>query len=91
MSELHLTEAEYADYKSHSSSDTLYKRLEGSDYPKLRVIGFNEDTKAVFRTCNADGHDYIEVPWSGMDSVVCYLANPMACLTTHQEMDRTTY
>jgi hypothetical protein len=40
MSELHLTEAEYADYKSHSSSDTLYKRLEGNDCPKLRVIGF---------------------------------------------------
>jgi hypothetical protein len=35
MSELHLTEAEYADYKSHSSSDTLsrykLKRLEGND------------------------------------------------------------
>ncbi|KAJ7677187.1 hypothetical protein B0H17DRAFT_1207236 [Mycena rosella] len=39
------------------------------DSPKLRVVGFNEDTKAVFRTCNPEGHDYIEVPWSRMDSV----------------------
>ncbi|KAJ7246777.1 hypothetical protein B0H12DRAFT_1125738 [Mycena haematopus] len=69
MSELKLTEAEYAEYKSHSSSDTLYKRLSDKDYPKLRVIGFNDDTKAVFRTCNPEGHDYIEVPWSDMDSL----------------------
>ncbi|KAF8142519.1 hypothetical protein K438DRAFT_1784649 [Mycena galopus ATCC 62051] len=55
--------------KSHSSSDTLYKRLADKDYPKLRVIGFNDDTKAVFRTCNPDGHEYVEVPWSGMDSL----------------------
>jgi hypothetical protein len=74
MSELKLTEAEYAEYKSHSSSDTLYKRLADKDYPKLRVLGFNDDTKAVFRTCNPDGHEYIEVPWSGMDSLVCLLA-----------------
>ncbi|KAF7351866.1 hypothetical protein MVEN_01148100 [Mycena venus] len=69
MSELHLTEAEYTEYKSHSASDTLYKELADSDRPKLRVIGFNDDTKTVFRTCNPDGHDYIEVPWSTMDSV----------------------
>ncbi|KAJ7191963.1 hypothetical protein GGX14DRAFT_480800 [Mycena pura] len=69
MSELRLTEAEYAEYKSKSSSDTLYKRLADKDYPKLRVIGFNDDTKTVFRACNPDGHDYIEVPWSGMDSL----------------------
>ncbi|KAJ7487230.1 hypothetical protein B0H11DRAFT_2014891 [Mycena galericulata] len=70
MSELHLTEAEYAEYKSHSASDTMYKELADNDRsPKLRVIGFNDDTKAVFRTCNSDGHDYIEVPWSSMDSV----------------------
>ncbi|KAJ7811881.1 hypothetical protein B0H14DRAFT_3479296 [Mycena olivaceomarginata] len=69
MSELKLTDAEYAEYKSHSSADTLYKRLADKDYPKLRVIGFNDDTKAVFRTCNPDGHEYIEVPWSGMDSL----------------------
>ncbi|KAJ7761175.1 hypothetical protein DFH07DRAFT_771505 [Mycena maculata] len=72
MSQLHLTEVEYAEYKSHSASDTLYKRLADNDRPKLRVIGFNDDTKAVFRMCNPDGHDYIEVPWSTMDSV--YLA-----------------
>jgi hypothetical protein len=75
MSELKLTDAEYAEYKSHSSADTLYKRLADKDYPKLRVIGFNDDTKAVFRTCNPDGHEYIEVPWSGMDSLVCLLAD----------------
>ncbi|KAF8173027.1 hypothetical protein K438DRAFT_1981217 [Mycena galopus ATCC 62051] len=69
MSEVKLTEAEYAEYKSHSSSDTLYKRLADKDCPKLRVIGFNDDTKAVFRTCNPDGHEYVEVPWSGMDSL----------------------
>ncbi|KAF7368237.1 hypothetical protein MVEN_00143800 [Mycena venus] len=69
MSELKLTEAEYAEYKSHSSSDTLYKRLADKDYPKLRVIGFNDDTKAVFRKCNPEGQEYIEVPWSGMDSL----------------------
>ncbi|KAJ7102713.1 hypothetical protein C8R44DRAFT_746698 [Mycena epipterygia] len=69
MSELHLTEVEYAEYKSHSASDTLYKKLADNDCPKLRVVGFNDDTKAVFSTCNPDGHDYIEVPWSTMDSV----------------------
>ncbi|KAF7358601.1 hypothetical protein MSAN_01198700 [Mycena sanguinolenta] len=69
MSELKLTEAEYAEYKSHSSSDTLYKSLADKDSPKLRVIGFNDDTRAVFRTCNPEGHEYIEVPWSDMDSV----------------------
>ncbi|KAJ7748413.1 hypothetical protein B0H16DRAFT_1553337 [Mycena metata] len=69
MSELHLTEAEYAEYKSHSASDTLYKNFADNDRPKLRVFGFNDDTKAVFRTCNPEGHDYIEVPWSTMDSV----------------------
>ncbi|KAF8142545.1 hypothetical protein K438DRAFT_2030042 [Mycena galopus ATCC 62051] len=69
MSELKLAEAEYTEYKSHSSPDTLYKRLADKDYPKLRVIGFNDDTKTVFRTCNPGGHEYFEVPWSGMDSL----------------------
>ncbi|KAJ6599767.1 hypothetical protein DFH09DRAFT_1128759 [Mycena vulgaris] len=70
LSELHLTEAEYADYKSHSSSDTLYKTMVKSEAsPKLRVVGFSEETKAFFRTFNPEGYDYIEVPWSAMDSV----------------------
>ncbi|KAJ7737758.1 hypothetical protein B0H16DRAFT_1571727 [Mycena metata] len=68
MSELHLTEAEYAEYKTHYASDTMYKTVYGRSR-NLRVIGFNEDTKGVFRTCNPDGHDYVEVPWSDMDSV----------------------
>ncbi|KAJ7155034.1 hypothetical protein C8R46DRAFT_1116869 [Mycena filopes] len=67
MSELLLTEAEYAEYKSHYASDTLYKEVKGNR--KLRVTGFNEDTKAVFRSRNAKERDYIVVPWSDMDSV----------------------
>ncbi|KAJ7148095.1 hypothetical protein C8R43DRAFT_1069157 [Mycena crocata] len=69
MSELHLTEAEYAGYKSHSLSDTMYKTVARTKDPKLRVVGFNDDTKAVFRASNPAGHDYVEVPWSQMDSV----------------------
>ncbi|KAJ7670718.1 hypothetical protein DFH06DRAFT_1125013 [Mycena polygramma] len=74
MSELHLTKAEYAQYKRHSSPNTMYKDMADKKGKKLRVIGFNEDTKAVFRTCNPKGHDYIEVPWDSMDSVVCELS-----------------
>ncbi|KAJ6481330.1 hypothetical protein C8R47DRAFT_1135412 [Mycena vitilis] len=69
MSELHLTKAEYAQYKRHSSTNTMYKDMADKKGKKLRVIGFNEDTKAVFRTCNSKGHDYIEIPWDSMDSV----------------------
>ncbi|KAJ7760850.1 hypothetical protein DFH07DRAFT_815999 [Mycena maculata] len=69
MSELHLTEAEYAEYKTHSAHDTMYKEMADKEDQKLRVVGFNGDTKAVFRTCNPEGHEYIEVPWSSMDSV----------------------
>ncbi|KAJ7636666.1 hypothetical protein FB45DRAFT_1024766 [Roridomyces roridus] len=41
---------------------------DGKDAPVLRVVGFNDDTKAV-RGCNPDGHDYVEVPLSMMDSM----------------------
>ncbi|KAJ6512413.1 hypothetical protein C8R45DRAFT_920246 [Mycena sanguinolenta] len=46
MPELHLTEAEYAKYKSYNASNTPYK--DRNDRPKFRVIGFNDDTRAVF-------------------------------------------
>ncbi|KAJ7636668.1 hypothetical protein FB45DRAFT_1001677 [Roridomyces roridus] len=70
MSELRLTEAEYKEYKGHNASDTMYSRMaDGKDAPVLRVVGFNDDTKAVFRACNPDGHEYVEVPWSRMDSM----------------------
>ncbi|KAJ7262070.1 hypothetical protein C8J57DRAFT_1719637 [Mycena rebaudengoi] len=72
MSVLQLTPAEYAEYKSHNASDTMYKQLalEKGPSPKLlRVVGFNEDTKTVFRACNPAGNDCIEVPWDMIDSV----------------------
>jgi hypothetical protein len=77
MSVLQLTPAEYAEYKSHNASDTMYKQLalEKGPSPKLlRVVGFNEDTKTVFRACNPAGNDYIEVPWDMIDSVasICF-------------------
>ncbi|KAJ7100857.1 hypothetical protein B0H15DRAFT_944146 [Mycena belliarum] len=69
LSELHLTEAEYTEYKSHSVSDTTYKSLVRKDSPKLRVVGYSDDTQAFLRQFDPQEESYIEVPWSDMDSV----------------------
>ncbi|KAG6837580.1 hypothetical protein H0H93_006994 [Arthromyces matolae] len=46
----------------------MYKRTDESSN-KLRVVGFNDDTKNVLRDCNPKGEDYIEVAWSAMDTL----------------------
>lgn len=73
LSALRLTEEEFAEYRKASNPSDLaapYKTFGGDDRPQLRVVGFNEDTKSVLRASNPEGNDYIEVGWSGMDSVV---------------------
>lgn len=70
LSELRLTEEEFVQYKKDSHMGDTYKTFGGEGRRKLRVIGYNEDTKSVLRASNTKGDDYIEVPWSEMDSLV---------------------
>jgi hypothetical protein len=68
LSELQLDEAQYADQKSRSVNDNLHKEIAGNiGNRKLRIVGFNDDSKALLRT---EGQGYIEIPWLKMDSLV---------------------
>ncbi|GLB40053.1 hypothetical protein LshimejAT787_0705630 [Lyophyllum shimeji] len=70
LSALRLTEQEWAEYRRANKPDDTYKRFGENAGTKLRVVGFNEDTKSVLRASNTDGNDYIEVGWSAMDSLL---------------------
>lgn len=70
LSELRMTDEEYSQYRKASNQYDTYKRMiEGGS--TVRVVGYNDDTKAVLKACNEKGNDFIDVPYSMVDSVVC--------------------
>ncbi|PBK77886.1 hypothetical protein ARMSODRAFT_946724 [Armillaria solidipes] len=70
LSELRLSDTEFAQFRKDAPPASMYKSLVDQKSPKLKIIGFNEDTKEVLKLSNPQGEDYVEVPWSSMDSVL---------------------
>ncbi|KAK0459474.1 uncharacterized protein EV420DRAFT_1641683 [Desarmillaria tabescens] len=70
LSELRLNDTEFAQFRKDAPPSSTYKSLVDQQSPRLKVIGFNEDTKNVLKLSNPQGEDYVEVPWSSMDSIL---------------------
>ncbi|KAF8062499.1 hypothetical protein FPV67DRAFT_1508787 [Lyophyllum atratum] len=68
---IRMTEKEWAEYRNVTQPSEAYKTSVNHDTTaRLRVIGFNQDTKSVLRASNPTGDDYIEVDWSATDIVL---------------------
>ncbi len=70
LSELRLSDTEFSQFRKDAPPANMYNSLVDQKSPKLKIIGFNDDTKKVLKLSNPQDEDYVEVPWSSMDSVV---------------------
>ncbi|KAG6913631.1 hypothetical protein DXG01_005489 [Tephrocybe rancida] len=70
LSVLRLTDTEWIQYRKDSGRGDTYKLFDREGWPKIRVVGFNDDTKSVLGACEPVGEEYIEVNWSVMDSLL---------------------
>lgn len=75
LSEFLLNDTEFSQFRKDALPASLHRSLIGQQSRKLRVVGFNEDTKNVLKLSNPQGNDYVEVPWSSMDSDMCFMQN----------------
>ncbi|GJE96589.1 hypothetical protein PsYK624_127880 [Phanerochaete sordida] len=70
FSSLRLTEEAWAKYKQSLSRALDLSSTGGRrEHPKVRVTGYNIEARDAIVASNGDGSDFIEAPWSPMDSV----------------------